>query len=165
MKNSIKTLAVLALVGFAGTAFAQNNASTTGTASGSLIAPITLVQTTPMTFGNAVAGVAGTIGTPGEGSLAGFSTGLNPGTQGGTQGDAVFTVGGNGNFTFAITTPATATVGGSATGVTSIALGSNATGALSGGSATFHVWGLATVTAASVAGNITGTWTEAVAYN
>ncbi len=117
MKNSIKTLAVIALVGFAGTAFAQNSATTNGTATGSLIAPIAINQTQAMYFGNAVSGTAGTVGTP-SATPSGFSTGLNPGTQGGTLKDAIFAVTGAPGYTFAITTPATTTNTGTATGVT-----------------------------------------------
>jgi hypothetical protein len=178
MKNSIKTLAALAIFGFAGTAFAQNSAFTTGTATGTLIAPIAITPLSGMTLGNTVAGVAGTVGTPGSTAPSYSPAGLNPGSsQDGTLADAVFTVTGAAGYTFSITTGAATMTGGAgaATGV-SLALNTvNGSGTCHpvsgvgqiplGGSGTFNVGGLASFIIGDVAGTTNATWTETVAYN
>ncbi len=103
MKNSIKLLAALAVIGFAGTASAQNTATATGTANATVIAPIAIIANQALDFGNIVSTVAGgtvseTNGTPNYAGDAGSALST---AQAGTIEDATFTVTGQANYTFA----------------------------------------------------------------
>jgi hypothetical protein len=165
MKNSIKLLAALAVIGFAGTASAQNSAQATGTANATVIAPIAIIANQALDFGNIVSTVAGgtvseTNGTPNYAGDAGSALST---AQAGTIEDATFTVTGQANYTFATSANA---VSGLPAGYSVALVGAtNASLTLVGGTNTFHVSGTLTVPAAAAAANITGTWTETASYN
>jgi len=104
MKNTIKALAVLAILGFSGSAFAQSSATANGNASGYVIYPIKITTNQAnIQFGNIVNGTAGTV-TEANGSDGYAPTSLSPGSSAGNHGtisDASFTIGGWGGQTFA----------------------------------------------------------------
>jgi len=150
MKNSIKALAILAALGFAGTASAQNSTSATGYAAGNIISPISINPVEGkggVNFGNIVNGNGAV--TEANGSNTYTVNGMAPGTSNkGTIGDAEFTIAGDASQTFAwtatILTPTPATgVTLSNVVLTSSSLGtiatvgaSSGTGSLSGGTVT-----------------------------
>jgi len=179
MKNSIITLVVMAALAFAGTSFAQNSATATGTASATVICPISFNQGPNdglLQFGNIVAGTGTeTIASTATGTPAVYNpTSLTPGGQLGTQGSAVFHVQGQEGFTYAITTPASVTVTNAASNTLTATLSASAsTGKLStptngnggcDGTDVFYVGGTLT-DATTASGAYTGTWSETVAYN
>jgi len=165
MKNTIKILAALAVIGFAGTASAQNTATATGTANATVISPIAITANQYLDFGNIVSTVAGgtvseTNGTP---NYAGDPGSALSAAQAGTIEDATFTVTGQAGYTF--NTSATSVVCVPNTYHVSLVGATNASLTLTGGTNTFHVSGTLTVPAAAAAGNVTGTWTETASYN
>jgi hypothetical protein len=165
MKNTIKILAAFAVLGFAGTASAQNTAQATGTANATVISPIAITANQALDFGNIVSTVAGgtiseTNGTPNYSGDNGSA--LSP-AQAGTIEDATFTVTGQAGYTF----NTTATTPVCVPNTYHVALVGAAIGSLTlaGGTNTFHVSGTLTVPAAAAAGTVTGTWTETASYN
>jgi hypothetical protein len=167
MKNSIKILAAIAILGFAGNASAQINVAT-ATASATVVAPIAVTTSGSLQFGNIVGGnnVAATMTNNGGtyATSAYSNASINPGSAGnaGTISLPTFNVTGEGNFTFAIVQSAVSGIGGGLT----VTLPANTSGTLAGGTASFGVAGATlNVPAAAVAGSYSGGWTETVNYN
>jgi len=107
MKNSIKALVVMAVLAIAGTSFAQNSASANATANATIVCPLTLTNSTALSFGNITntsGGGTATVATNGSetyNNVSAFS-----GTGGaGSVGAATFTVGGQNGFSFSTTLP------------------------------------------------------------
>jgi hypothetical protein len=176
-KMSCRVLIALGILATAGGAMAQSSATTNGTATATIIRPITLAASRDLAFGNVVPSAAlGTMVLTAASSTAASVTGgvTKPGTQVGTVTSAQFDVGGEGGFTYTITLPGSAatitsgsdtmTVGTftSSIVVTAGAL-SNAIGAA--GLQTFYVGGTLNVGANQNPGNYTGTFGVTVAYN
>lgn len=170
MKNSIKALAVLAILGFAGTAMAQNTASCNPTANGTVIAPIGIGFDQPLQFGNVLNAGPGTV-TMTQGGAVYSVANMNPGLAAGPQTVPTFTATGQPTFTFAVVRgPMTAVVGGgnlawtSATMIAFDAVGPSS-GTLTGGTATWTQGGILTIPALCPLGTYAGTWNVAVNYN
>lgn len=139
-------------------------ASATGTASATVIVPITVTAGTALNFGTFAANSAGgtvAITTASARSATG-SVALSATTPG-VAGS--FTVTGNASSTFAITNPGTFNVTSGANTMAVNLTGLATTGTLAAGSATILVPGTLTVGASQAAGSYTGTYTMAVEYN
>lgn len=139
-------------------------ASTTGTASATVIVPMTISAGTQLNFGTFAANATGgtvVITTAGArsatGSVALSST--TPGVAGS------FNVTGNAGSTFAITGPGVFNVTSGANTMAVSLSGLATTGTLTGGTATILVPGTLTVGANQAPGSYSGTYTMAVEYN
>lgn len=164
MKSSNRFALLATVVAALGTLSSAAIAATaSGTASATVIAPITITSTTPLNFGsfsNAAAGTV-TIDTAGARTSSGV---LLSAVTAGARG--VFTVGGSNNAGFSITSPqgfSVTTAGGSPMAFALTLPGT--TGTLSSGSATINVGGVLTVGAAQLAGTYTGSYSVVVEYN
>lgn len=159
----MKSIAILAAVAaFASTpAFAAGNTQTQqGTATATVIAPITLQHTNgaAIGFGKFTTGTGGTVVVSPTG--VGSPTGDVTFVSGNTNTADAFTVGGEANRTFAITT-----TGGSVS-MSFSTTPSAATGTLNNsGTAAFSVGGTLTVPGTATAGNYVGTYDATVTYN
>lgn len=102
MKNSIKTLAVIALLAIAGNAFGQTSASASATANATIICPMTLTQVADLYFGTLISGAtAGTLTVNPNGTNDGGTGGVSlyHGTMIHNEPSAArFTVGGQGGY-------------------------------------------------------------------
>jgi hypothetical protein len=167
MKNSIKLLAAIAMFGFAGTASAQSSATATATASATIICPIHIVKNADLNFGNVVAGTGTATIAATSGATDVYSNPqLNPGpTNLGTQTPASFTVTGQSGYTYSrIQSAVTGAIAANLVLNNVPAVAPATAGTLTGGTDTFYVGGVLTVTGLA-AGNYTGTFDETVAYN
>jgi hypothetical protein len=158
-------LALIMVVSFSNKAVAQTTATTSATATATIIAPIAISKTgTDLSFGNVIKGT-GTIVVAPAGTRTGTAA-LLPGTQAGTVTAAVFTVTGEGSYTYLITLPSTdytITTGAGGANETMVVntftSTPSATGALSSGTQVLRVGATLNVTAAQVSGvytNATG---------
>jgi hypothetical protein len=177
-KMSCRVLIAFGFVASATGAMAQSSATANGTATATIVRPITLAAARDLAFGNVVPGATiGTMVLTAASSTAASVTGgvTKPGTQVGTVSSAQFNVGGEGGFTYTITLPSSAATITSAASdtmtvdtftssivVTAGAL-SNALGAA--GTQTFYVGGTLNVGINQAPGNYTGTFPVTVAYN
>jgi spore coat protein U-like protein len=124
MKKSFMLLAV-AFLAFAGSAFAQNSATGTATASARIIAPISITKCGDLSFGNIIGSTAGgtvtVASTQGGTTTATYSdpTNMKPGNQVGTISNACFCVHGEQGFSYTETqsSPITVTNGAACSGV------------------------------------------------
>ena len=143
-----------------------NAVSTTGNVNATVVAPVTISETTAMSFGSFGPSVtlAGTIDTSGNttNDVSKLTNGQN----------AVFAVTGEGNNNITFTLPAdgAVTVTGPGTpmtvhlGTTTSYLGGSSVHALSSGSANVTVYGRLDVGANQTAGSYTGTYTASANY-
>ena len=177
-----RMVVVLGLVAASGGAWAQvgNSSTANGTATATVILPITLAASRALAFGNVVPGsTPGTVivddSTAGASSVTGGTT--QPGSHRGTVSSAQFDVSGEGSFTYTLTMPigpititnTTADTMTVDTWTSSIATTAGA-GALSGsaggpGTQTIYVGGTLNVAASQAPGNYSGTFSVTVAYN
>ncbi len=165
------------IAGFASRTMAQS--TVTGTTAGAvIITPIALTEVTPLHFGvmSVLAGTPGTcvLSTQGVRTATG---GVNLSAQAPVATNAVYTVAGQLNTTYAITLPATITVTETIGGIQTMTIGTllarttsagvdGLTGTLSGGGTDgFTVGGTLTVAAAQLAGVYAGAFDVTVAYN
>lgn len=166
MIRTLSKAALVAIVGIAGFSASQADAAgATGNASLTVAAPLTITETTALTFGSVTVGsTGGTIvvtaggATSYTGDVASF---------GGTSGTAaLFTLGGEGGASYTVSAM-TSALGLTGPG-TAMPLGTftnNAGGTLGGaGSDTFNVGATLTVNADQAAGSYTGTYTFTVDY-
>jgi len=157
MKNITKIIALaFVVVGFSNAVNAQSTAS--ASASATIVTPISITKTVDLDFGNvAASGVAGTVVITPAGTRSttgGVSLPVTPGTV--TA--ASFNVAGQGNYTYAITLPASVTISSGANNMTVNAFSSNpaTTGTLSaGGTQTIGVGATLNVNASQAAGTYT----------
>jgi hypothetical protein len=170
--NKMKKLLVIAtLVLGASAVKAQQTASATATASATIITPISISKTADMNFGNiavsssaggtVVLAPAGTRTTTGSVSL--------PATAGSPVA-AAFTVTGQGNYTYSITLPSSATLSDGASHtmtVNTFTSNPSSTGTLSSGTQNISVGATLTVAAAQTPGTYTTStpFTVTVNYN
>lgn len=170
MKKSIMMAAALVVAGFTGNAFAQNQATATGTANATIIRPVSFGQTEDggtINFGNIVSTVAGgNVVRPGDGTenYAG-DNGSDPGAGNyGSRNDATFQIQGEPN----------ANIGWSAGAITGLPAGfsltlsasATGTGTLDGtGNHMITVGGTLAVPANAAPGTVSGSWTETAQYN
>ena len=166
--HSIITLAGLTVIGLAASITAQAappGASATANANVTIIAPIGLVKTADLNFGQVVAHTGGqVIIAPNGTRTVGGSAEAVPASS---SSAATFAVTGNGANTYAITLPnSTILLSGSNT-ITVDAFTStpSGTGALSSGAQTVQVGATLEVGAAQAAGSYTGTFNVYVQYN
>jgi len=98
MKKSF--ILAIALLAFAGSAFAQGSASTTGTASAWTIRPVAITNCGDLAFGNIIGSAnGGTVSISNTGVVTYNTAGdLKPGTQTGTTSAACFCATGEGGF-------------------------------------------------------------------
>ena len=170
MKNLTKFIAFAAVIlGFSANAFGQS-ANATATATGTIVAGITITKTADMNFGNIIPGTAGTVVLTSAGTRSvGSGT---PILSGGTTSPAIFTVSGNGSSTYSIQLPADGyqIKNGSYTmTLNSFTSTPSGTGTLSGGNQTLQVG--ATLSVGVITNNPAGVYTGdspftvTVAYN
>ena len=137
-------------------------ATASGTATATVIAPITITSTTPLNFGsfsNAAPGTV-TIDTAGARTSSGvLLSAVTPGARG------VFTVGGSNTAGFSITSPQGFSVTGPGTAMPFTLTLPGATGTLSAGAATINVGGVLTVGTTQTAGAYSGSYSVVVEYN
>lgn len=176
MKKLTSIIAIVALsIAFSTTASAQATGTATGTAT--IVTPISILNAGNMNFGNfATTTAVGTVVLAPTGSRTVTGGATLPGTVG-TVTAAKFTVGGDSNYTYAITLPSTATLtnttgtgGGTMTITTfkSTTLNNSGTttGILASGADTISVGATLNVGAAQIAGNYVSTaFDVTVAYN
>jgi hypothetical protein len=170
MRNVLKVaLGAAALSAIASTAFAQASATVTTTGTATIIQPIALTQSAPLTFGTIIKGGANTITidkSTGARTITGAGTAV--GTVAG--GRAVYTITGEGGQAYSLTVGTlTMASGGNTLPVTltpSIATSGNLTGTV-GSTATlaFGIGGAIVLSSATATGAYSGTFTVQVAYN
>jgi hypothetical protein len=140
----------------------------TGTATATLITPITIAATQALSFGRLDATGGGTIviSTAGVRTKTGALTLV---TTGSTNTQALFNITGTANSTYAITLPAAAvtlTSGANTMSVGTFTSNPTGTGTLSAtGTQTINVGATLTVGAAQAAGTYSGTFSVTVNYN
>lgn len=169
-RKLLAALVTTTVAGFSG--YAMNASATTlnnANASVDIIAPMTLVQTTPMYFGNVSPDttVATTVVLDTANGVT--SPGVVKAGMSGTPTSALFTVGGVNGANYAITLPTAAIVFGGLTLDTFVGL-SASTGAANGGTLgaagdTFTVGATLTIPAGQAAGNYATTYSVTVNYN
>jgi len=168
-KTILIGLAVIALVALAVPSFAAGNVG--ATAESDLLTALAIENTCALDFGAMIAGGAGTVIIPA--TLAGTRSGTHTelvAQELGTSGK--FHVTGTGSRTFAITLsqPANARLETAGASSTTRQIGvvldrDAATGTLSSGAVDIYVGGTLTVEAEDIAGEYTGSFDVAVAYN
>jgi hypothetical protein len=161
MKSSNKFLmTTVMLAGIATGTYAQETASATATAA--VIAPISITKDVDMNFGNVAvqSTTGGTVVLTPEGTRT-KTGGVTLPTTTGTVTAASFTIGGTGNYTYAITLPSTAltiTSGANTMTVTAFTSTPSGTGQLTAGTQTLNVGATLNVSAAQPAGTyVSGT--------
>jgi len=104
MKNSLKTLVVLAILAVAGLANAQNSASATATANATVVCPISISDKTNLEFGTITnSATGGTLVVDAANGTTYTNIAATTGAHAGaTPHAACFTVGGEGTFTYSI---------------------------------------------------------------
>ena len=171
MKNLTKiAMIALMVLGINSFANAQILQDANATASTRIIAPITIAKVNDMNFGNVYAGLGKVVLAP-DGSRTVTELAVVSTSVAGTA--ASFTVGGESNYTFAITMPVAAHTlteveGAAVMSVDAFTSSLGATGTLdASGAATFSVGASLNVAAAQIAGEYTNAagFTVSVNYN
>lgn len=147
-------MTLLALVGFATSAYAQATASASATAT--IVTPISITKNVDMNFGNVAvqASTGGTVVLTPAG-VRSATGGVTLPVTNGTVSAASFTVNGSGNYTYSITLPSTAltiTSGANNMTVSSFTSSPSAIGTLTAGTQTLTVGATLNVAAAAPAG-------------
>lgn len=161
-------LAAIMVAAFAAPAYSQSN-SATAASSATIIAPLSITNTTALLFGSVVKPGTGT-GTVAINATTG-SISVGGGVisaAGSTTGRATFAVAGDGSRTFSTTVPASFTLkkdGTASANDITVTLTSSVPSALSSGAATIGVGGSFSLAAAQVVGAYSGTFDVSVAYN
>ena len=142
-------------------------ATANGTATATIVTPLSIVAAQNLAFGKIAASTGGTvvISAAGVRSKTGAVTLVSTGS---TQSQALFNLTGDPNSTYSITLPVTATITSGANTMTVGTFTSNppATGTLSAnGTQTVNVGGTLTVASGQVAGSYTGTFVFTADYN
>jgi len=170
-KAKFLTITIFSIACSYNSAYAQQTASATATASATIITPISISKTADMNFGNiAVSASAGgtvVLAPAGTRTITGSVT--LPATTG-SPAAAAFTVTGQGNYTYSITLPSSATLtDGASHNMTVATFTSNpsSTGTLSSGTQNISVGATLTVAAAQTPGTYTTStpFTVTVNYN
>ena len=160
LSNRFALLATV-VVAFGSLSTAALAASVNGTANAQVLAPIAITAGTALNFGTIAGNTAGTVVVTAGGSrtftggVVGTAASFSP---------ATFNVTGTAAATFAMTYPGSFNVTSGANTMAVTVTGA-ATGALSGGTASFPVGGTLTVGTAQPAGAYTGTYSMTVEYN
>ena len=171
MKTKIFALTIAILGITAVTSFAQNTASATASASGTIVTPIAITKNVDLNFGNIASGTAGTVKL--EASAAATrtaSTGITLPGNTGTVTAAKFTVTGAADYAYTFTVPSTATTITRQSGTETMTVDnftSNAGTTITGGSVEVYVGATLHVGANQVAGVYTSAtpFTVTVNYN
>jgi len=171
MKTKIFALTIAILGITAVTSFAQNTASATASASGTIVTPIAITKNVDLNFGNIASGTAGTVTL--EASAAASrtaSTGITLPANTGTVTAAKFTVTGAAGYAYTFTVPSTATTITRQSGTETMTVDnftSNAGTTITGGSVEVYVGATLHVGANQVAGVYTSAtpFTVTVNYN
>jgi len=168
-------LSAIVILSFSAVSFGQNNVSATATATGTIIAPLTITETANMNFGNvAVQALSGgTVALTAAAAPTRTPTGgvTLPNFNKGTISSAAFSVTGQPNYTYAITLPSSATTVTSSTNTMTVDTWTSSptpTGTLAAdGTQTLYVGATLNVGAAQVPGTyVSGTgFTVTVNYN
>jgi len=159
------TTGLVSLILMSGSAFASN---VSALAKATIIAPITVSETTQMSFGDISPDqlIATTVTLD---TANGVTSGNGAGLAGGVVASGAFSVSGFGALGFAITLPGNGVVTlagpGVAMAVDNFTDSLGGTGSLSAGAATFTVGAVLTVGANQTAGNYSGNYTVTVNYN
>ena len=163
MNKSIKFLAIAAVLGFAGSAFAQNTSSISATATVDVVHPILITTDRALNFGNVIQGVGSVQILPDNSSAPVYTGNVNPGTQTGSPSSAHFHVTGEPGYLINTTgSDATVTVDGV---VVTLVRPGGSPYTLTGGAFDYYVGGTFTVAAATPLGTFTSHWNEKVNYN
>lgn len=158
---SMKKIAVALIAGMA--AGAAHAATTTGSASATVLTPLSVSETTAMSFGD-VGGDA-IDATTIVLTTAGGTSSSDGAYVGGTPAAAAFTVSGAASQAYVLTLPGSITLTSGTDTVTVDTLTDTSTGALDvAGSETFSVGGTLNLGANQASGNYTGSYTVTVAY-
>lgn len=173
MKNTFKTLAVIALAALSTNAFAQNSDQATATASATIVCPISLTSAegNALAFGNIVQGNGNVTIDATTGDRTFSNTAMDPGTSNaGTTSRAHFTVTGESGFSYNISIPSSVTVTGPSNTASADLQGSKTSGSLGEGqgcSATddFYVGGILHLTNSNGPGQYSGSFSATVTYN
>ncbi|WP_111707879.1 DUF4402 domain-containing protein [Lutibacter citreus] len=156
MKKQLLTLATIGMIAlFSNSVMAQ--ATATATATATIVAPISILKTADMNFGNvAVAGTLGTVVLTPAGARS-VTGGTTLPTTTGPVGAATFEVDGQGTYTYAITLPSSAhTISNGANNMTVDNFTCNTgAGTLTAGEQTFTVGATLNVAASQVSGTYT----------
>ena len=166
-KSALRLAAVggLSLAAASPALAATTNASATAT----IVTPIAITKVTDLAFGNIVAGSGGTLAVSAADVVT--PTGVTvPASNTGTRNAAVFTVTGEGSYTYAITLPSTDqtithTNAVDAMVVNTFVSNPSGTGALTAGTQQLKVGATLNVGAAQVGGTYSGSFSVTVAYN
>jgi hypothetical protein len=150
-------LSAIVILGFSAVSFGQ--ATAYAPTSATILAPITIVKNTNMVFGNVATNASGGTVVLATNSSRTATGGVTlPATATGTPSAADFTVGGDGNSTYAITLPTTLTItnstgtGGETMTVTGFTSTPSGTGTLASGSQDLKVGATLNVGGSQVAG-------------
>ncbi len=165
------TLASALVLGVAGHGINSQAATTSNTATATVVAPIAIAAGTTLRFGSFSTSAAAQTVTINAATGARTSSGALLATS--TVGRATFSVTGEGTLTYAITLPSNGTVTittGTATTPETMAVGTftsdpSGTGALTAGAQTLGVGATITTVASQVAGSYTGSFNVSVDYN
>lgn len=167
---ALSVVAVAALLVPAGSAMAQS-ASAAGSATATIVRPLTLAASDTLRFGNIAVGTTGGTVTITPANVLSFSGDSTP-ISGLPTGPASFNVTGASSLGFSISLPSTSTTITNGTAAQDMTVSpltlSAASGTLSSaalGLASFTVGGTLTVAGSQAAGNYTGTFNVMVAYN
>ena len=166
MKNTKSLVAAFTLVVASFAANAQQNSTATATASATIITPISIAKTVDLNFGNVAvsASAGGTVIMAPAGTRTTSGSVSLPATTGSPTA-ASFTVTGQGNYTYSITLPSTATTiddnASHTMTVDNFTSTPATTGTLSSGSQTLTVGATLNVGA----GQATGTYTSDIPFN
>jgi len=171
MKNSMKTLVVLAILAIAGLANAQSSANANATANATIICPISITNTHNLEFGTIVNGPSGGTETVSTADVASYTgtgvAGYTGSIAHNTPQAADFTVGGQGGFSYSITPSIVTNFGGTGATLGSLTSSQGASNTFSGTACTTNtldIGGTITFTAAAN-GAYSATINVAVAYN
>lgn len=158
------SLTAALLAGFGAFSTSSMAATATGTASATVLTPITVsANTAQLNFGTFAGNTAGTVDID-AGGVRTKSGGVVLAT-GGTASAASFAVTGSGSATFAVTYTGPFTVTSGSNSMTYTLTTPPATGTLSGGTATIVFGASLAVAAGQAAGTYTGSYAVNVEYN
>ncbi|KUR71581.1 hypothetical protein AQZ52_08135 [Novosphingobium fuchskuhlense] len=164
MKKIVLASAIALLSATPAFAAPGNTSSANGAASATIVQPIVLthVSSAALAFGTITTGAGGSVVITAAGSTS--YTGEVTSVPGVAPSADAFTVAGDSNRSYAITTGSgSVTSGSNSIAFTTAPSASNAT--LSGGAGSFTVGGTLTLTGTEVAGSYTGSYPATVTYN
>lgn len=162
MRDTVKTSALFAAVALIGINGSAQAAPSTGTATATIFAPITVTKTTDLAFGTIVAGAAAANVTITSAGVRTCDAGL---TCSGTISAVSFNIAGSTGEIVTVSSDAVVTLASGANTMTATLSPNATTLMLAGGVASFKVGGTLSVGANQATGTYTGTFNVTVDYN